>query len=224
MSAGSQGAPRAASEEKRVKGAALIVALSALLPRLAGAHGAWIDDPAAAQRLAQGQIIQRSSSEGKDARIQAAVRIDAPPQAVWATLKDCAHAPSFIPGLKRCQRLAAAPDGSWEIIEHVVKYSWLMPTIHSIFRADYHAPRRIDFRRVGGDLKSEQGTWSLEPGDAGASTLVEYDVAIDPGFWIPQTVIKHTLRKELPEVLAALRARVEQRIARGDRPVTAAQR
>ncbi|HUN26295.1 MAG TPA: SRPBCC family protein [Steroidobacteraceae bacterium] len=198
----------------------LVAALYGLLPHWAGAHDAWVDAPGAAQRLASGQIIERASHDGADAHIEAAILIDAPPRAIFGALKDCAHAPAFIPGLKGCQLLAAAPDGSWQIVKHVVKYSWLMPAVVSIYRAEYHEPGRIDFHRVGGDLKSEYGTWSLE--SSGAATLVEYEVFVDPGFWIPRPVIRHALRKELPAMLAALRNRVEQLIAPRERPVAAA--
>ena len=45
---------------------------------------------------------------------------------------DSEHAPQFIPGLKRCRRIQVAADGTWELIEREVKFSWLMPTIHTL--------------------------------------------------------------------------------------------
>jgi hypothetical protein len=159
-------------------------------------------------------------------RVHAAVRIHASPEVIWGVLTDCDHAATFIPGVKRCHRVQSAPDGSWEIIEQEAKYSWLMPSVTCVLRADYKSPQRIDFKRVSGDLKEEEGDWVLEPerheGESAAATrasvspeatIVEYDLSVDPGFWIPKVLVRHSLRTELPAALAAVRTRSESRAA-----------
>jgi carbon monoxide dehydrogenase subunit G len=184
--------------------------LAAELATSAPASG-WLEERGVQQRLASGEVVVRSLLDEHDSRahVQAAVHIHAPPQLVWDVLEDCDEASSFIPGLRRCRRVAAAADRSWEVIEHEFKYSWLMPTIHSVFRMDNQPPERMQFRRLSGDLKDEQGIWRLIRA-ADGSTTVEYEVEIDPGFWIPRTLVRHTLRKELPAALLALRTRTER--------------
>jgi hypothetical protein len=174
-------------------------------------RASWLDDAGIQRRLVAGEIVVRSELNQAGARglIDAAVKIHAEPGEVWSVLRDCKGAPAFIPGLKLCRRIDGAADGSWEIIEHEVKYSWLLPTIHSIFRADYRPLQRIDFHRVAGDLKDEQGVWLLAAVPGQAATILEYQVYVDPGFWIPETLVRHSLRKELPAALAALRTRAE---------------
>jgi hypothetical protein len=86
-----------------------------------------------------------------------------------------------------------------------VRYSWLLPVVHYVFRAEYDRPHRIDFHRVSGDLKEQRGSWLLTPEPALGGTLVEYQVYVDPGFWIPQFLVARSLRKDLPAVLAGLR-------------------
>ena len=44
----------------------------------------------------------------------------------------------------------------------------------------------------------------------GAATVVEYEVYVDPGFWIPQTLVAHSLRRDIPAVLTGLRECVER--------------
>jgi hypothetical protein len=193
----------------RVAGIGLL--LAALSPIMALAHSTWLADPVLQQRLADGEVIVRpgfDAHEGKG-RVYAAVRIRATADVIWNVMTNCEDAPSFVPGLKRCRRLDGAPDGSWEIIEHEVKYSWLLPTVHYVFRADYQRPHRIDFHRVGGDLKDQEGTWRLEEWADASATIVEYEVYLDPGFWVPEALVRHTLRRDLPAVLRALRDRVE---------------
>lgn len=190
--------------------------LGTLLPIATwAAQGSWVDDQTVQQELAAGQVAVRISFDGDESRMRviAAVRIKASPEAIWSVLTDCDHAASFIPGVKRCRRVKSAPDGTWEVIEQESKYSWLMPSVTTVVQADYRRPRRIDFRRVGGDLKNEDGTWLLEiehggptPGD---TTLVEYELHVDPGFWIPRVLLRHSLQSELPAALTALRNRAE---------------
>ena len=61
--------------------------------------------------------------------------------------------------------------------------------------ADCDPPRRIDFHRIRGDLKQEEGTWLLTATADGSATVVEYEMYLDPGFWIPQWLVTRTLRK-----------------------------
>ncbi len=191
----------------------------ALLPVAAwGTQSSWLSDQTVQQELAAGQVAVRVTFADDQSRMQvhAAVRIQASPETVWRVLTDCDHAASFIPGVKRCRRVDSAPDGSWDIVEQEAKYSWLMPAITSVIRDDYDRPRRIDFKLVSGDLKEEEGHWVLvDPPPRGPAmtrheaTLVEYELHVEPGFWIPRVLLRHSLRTELPAVLKAVRARSE---------------
>jgi len=188
--------------------------LGMLLPLAAQAETAWVHDQTVQQQLSDGQVAVRIEFDGDQSRIRvhAAVRINATPESIWHVLTDCDHAASFIPGVKRCHRLQAAPDNSWEIIEQEAKYSWFMPAVKCVIRADYKRPRRIDFKRISGDLKKEDGEWMLEPARTSAAdpaTIVEYELNVDPGFWIPRVLLRHSLRSELPAALTALRERAE---------------
>ena len=184
-----------------------------LAPVAAAAQNGWAADPAIQRRLAAGEVVVLAAG-GNDPQhprglVRAAVRIDAPADAVWDVVTDCRQALAFVPGLRRCRRVAGAADGSWADIEHEVKYSWLMPVVDYVFRARYDKPRRIDFRRVSGDLKEEEGAWLLLPGPDANSTIVEYEVYLDPGFWVPQFLVTRSLRKDLPAALAGLREHAE---------------
>jgi hypothetical protein len=193
--------------------------LGALLPIASWSQGSWIDDQTVQRQLADGQVAVHVAFDGDGSRVlvNAAVRIKASPEVIWGVLTDCDHAASFIPGVKSCRRVQAAPDGSWEIIEQESKYSWLMPSVTTVVHADYKRPRRIDFNRVSGDLKDEQGTWLLENGTHRPSdaVTVEYELQVDPGFWVPRVLVRHSLRTELPAALVAMRARAES-IAAGN--------
>ncbi len=197
---------------------AILLIFGVLLTGAAQAETAWVQDEAVQQQLSDRQVAVRVEFDGDQPRIhvRAAVRINASPETIWHVLTDCDHAASFIPGVKRCHPLQVAPDDSWVIVEQEAKYSWLMPAVKCVIRADYKRPRRIEFKRLSGDLKQEEGEWMLEPAAAGVSdpasapvTNVVYDLYVDPGFWIPRVLLRHSLRSELPAAFTALRARVE---------------
>lgn len=184
------------------------------LPISAWSQNNWLDDKTVQEQLAAGQVAVRIVFDGDEShvRVDAAVKINAGADAVWRVLTDCDHAATFIPGVKRCRRVETAPDNSWEIIEQESKYSWLMPSVTTVIRADYKRPQRIDFKRVSGDLKDENGAWVLDPKSSathGNTTIVEYELHVDPGFWIPKVLVRHSLRTELPAALTAIRAKVE---------------
>jgi len=184
--------------------------LGALLPVLAAADPADFSDSQSQRRLAAGEVaVHASVSDNRHGgQVSAAVMIHARPETVWDVMRDCEQAPSYIPGLRRCHRLSGAADGSWEIIEHEVKYSWLMPAVRSVLRLDYR-PWQIDFRRVSGDLKAEQGMWLVQRLPDSSATIVEYELYVEPGFWVPPALVRASLRRELPAALEALRRRVE---------------
>jgi len=191
--------------------------LGTLLPIATWAQSAWTEDPTVRQQLAAGKVAIRVAldTDGERGRVYAAVRIRAAPEVIWGVLTDCEHAASFIPGLKRCTRIDSAPDGSWDVFEQQIKYSWLMPLVTCVFRAEYKRPQHIDFQRISGDLKDEKGTWALVEtpnavaAAAAQTTIVEYDLYVDPGFWVPRVLLRQSLRSELPAALSALRNRAE---------------
>jgi ribosome-associated toxin RatA of RatAB toxin-antitoxin module len=186
----------------------LALVLMLLEPTAAIAQSPWVTDPAIQQRLAAGEVVVATSAidpAHPRGRVRAAVRIPATPEAIWRIVTDCQEALSFVPGLRHCRLVDSAADGSWQDVEHEMRYSWLLPKVRYVFRADYARPHRIDFRRISGDLKEEEGTWLFTPTADGAGTVVEYEVYVDPGFWIPQGLIAHTLRRDTRTVLTGLR-------------------
>jgi Polyketide cyclase / dehydrase and lipid transport len=188
--------------------------LGTLLPIATWAQGGWLDDQTVQRQLADGAVVVNVTFEEDGSRVlvNAAVRVKATPEVIWDVLTDCEHAASFIPGIKRCRRVQAAADGSWEVIEQESKYSWLMPSVTTVVHADYtRRPQRIDFKRISGDLKEEQGSWLLEKEEhTAANTMtVEYQLRVEPGFWIPRVLVRHSLKTELPAALAAVRTRAE---------------
>lgn len=175
------------------------------------ASDAWLNSRAVQTSLSSGAVAVHTIVNGKSYRgtVEAVIRIHASAREIWPFITQCKYAAWLIPGLKCCRTLETAPDGSWADIEHVVQYSRFTPTMHSVFRAQFHPPYRMDFHRIGGNLKYEVGSWSLLP-SAGNTTTVVYRVSLQPNFWIPKFVAQRTLHKQLPAALRSLRKHAQE--------------
>ena len=160
-------------------------------------------------RIQSGEILVNLAQSGRQPRgsVEAVVWIEAPAEAIWRIMTDCDAAPEFVPGLKACQVLESG--NNWEIIRHDVKWMWLFPRVAYVFRADYQIHRQITFKRLRGDLREMKGMWRLRPAPDGSHTIVHYRVYLDPGFLVPGWIVRRSLKKNLPAVLAALRDRAE---------------
>ncbi len=150
-------------------------------------------------------VVLDSGEQSGEAR--AVVRIHASREIVWRLLTTCPEAVRLVPGLAQCEVLQTAPDGSWQLLRHVLDYSWYMPKLTYEIRATYDRPSRVTIERVAGDLRALRASWSLE--SDGADTLAHYSVELDPGFWVPHWLVRVALRHDLPKMLRALRSRAE---------------
>ena len=163
------------------------------------------------KRLNTGDVVVDSEEQGGRGRVVAMVLIDRDVEAIWRVILDCDRAPEFVPNMRRCEVLERAPDESWEIIEHEIKYSWFTPKTIYRFKAEYTPFERVHFERIDGDLRELVGDWVLTPlRDRGRPVLVSYSVFIDPGAVVPEFLVRRALRRDLPELMRALRDRVSE--------------
>jgi hypothetical protein len=137
----------------------------------------------------------------------ATVRIHASREVVWSLITSCPESLRMVPGLEVCDVLETAPDQSWQRIRHVMNYSWYLPKTSYVIRAAYDRPTMVSIERISGDLRTLRGSWELK--SDGGYTIAHYMVYLAPGFWVPHWMVRSALRKDLPKMLRALRARAE---------------
>lgn len=166
----------------------------------------WIDRDAIAAR--EVQIFVERSDRPLTAEVKLAAEVDAPATAIWDVLKACEIAPEYVPNVQSCKRLEELDGGRAELFVQTIKPVFFLPTFEHQFRLDYTPYSRIDVNRVSGPIAHMQGTWWLLPEDNGRILLV-YELALDPGMPIPRFLVRATLRRDLPKVIAAVRERAE---------------
>lgn len=189
----------------RLVGAAAVALLSATAAA-AQPNLDWLDRAT----LAAGQVHLETvrSDRPLTSEIRLAVEIEAPPAAIWAVLKACEVAPEYVPNVQSCRRLEELDGGRAELFAQTIKPMFFLPSFEHVFRLDYTPFTHIGVNRVSGPIELLEGSWWLVPQDNGRTLLV-YELAIDPGMPIPRFLVRATLKRDLPHVLAAVRERSE---------------
>jgi Polyketide cyclase / dehydrase and lipid transport len=145
---------------------------------------------------------------GRGAVVRATLGIHARPAVVWHLLTSCGAAVHIVPGLRECEVERSAADRSWQLIRQVVAVSWYLPRLRYVVRVTYRPPGRITFEQTAGDLDVLRGSWLLRPD--GDSTRAQYALEVVPRFWVPGWLVRRALERDLPRMLATLRARAER--------------
>ena len=159
-------------------------------------------DPEAWERLASGEVVTqatRSDEAGGAARMQ--ILVQAPARAGWGVIVSCELAVTFVDGLQACEVLEQSGDRA--LVHQVVKQGWLIPTYDFVFESTRQPYRSIEFRLVEGNLKLMQGRWAFDEGADG--TLVDYEVQIQPGAAVPRFLVRRSISRGMPDLLACIR-------------------
>ena len=104
--------------------------------------------------------------------------IDVPLDRVWALVQDVESAPDWQGGLKSMHAIDRDGDGRATRCE--AETDAKVKTVKSIVRFTYDGPDRLSWTQEKGDLKSVEGSWTLE--DLGGDrTRATYSIEVDLG-------------------------------------------
>ncbi len=192
---------------------AIVLLATALFIPSYGRSADWAFSQAELTRLGQGGVLVSAdvTSDRSTGDIRAAVQVHAPAERIFYALTECSEALKYVPNLQRCAVLETAPDDSWRVVEHHFHYNWLLPDIYYVIRADYERYSRIRFDNLRGDFRENRGAWELDPVDEGKAIIVTYRVHVVPRFYVPRWLLRSVIKRDLPQLMTALRAQVEAR-------------
>jgi carbon monoxide dehydrogenase subunit G len=174
----------------------------------------WTPPPEVIERLEKGEAYAEVSTSRLtvSGQVRGAIDISAPPQIVWSLIRDCQKAKRMMPSVESCEVTNQDPKGHWDIREHKVKISGLLPYFTTRFRSTYEAQGRIRFDCVGGALRACRGEWRLVPLDDGSRTRVVYvNLAQGPSL-APVGLFSAFLEHQLPLALTGLRRQSESQM------------
>ncbi|MGO9909313.1 MAG: type II toxin-antitoxin system RatA family toxin [Solirubrobacteraceae bacterium] len=135
--------------------------------------------------------------------------IHAPLDQVWALVEDVESAPEWQGGLKGMHPLDRDDQG--RAIRCEAETDAKVRTVKSTVRFTYEGPTRLSWTQEKGELKSVEGSWTLE--DLGADrTRATYKLEVDLGRML-SLVIRGPLVDLLRDMLVGARAgELKQRI------------
>ena len=137
--------------------------------------------------------------------------IQAPPEKVWAIIQDCNRYAQTMPRTLESHELERNGDR----VHCKAKVDMPFPlgdlvsdteAVHTI-EPGVRYERRWTLR--GGDFDANEGSWTLEPRDGGAATLVRYQSLFVPKVSIPAWIQKWATTVTMPGMLEGLRKQVE---------------
>lgn len=108
----------------------------------------------------------------------ASAEIDAPLDEVWAVVEDVVSASDWQDGLVAVRALESDAEGRPTLVE--TENDIKVRRVTSQVRFSYDGPTRLSWEQVKGELKSVEGSWTLEDlGDG--RTRATYTLDSDPG-------------------------------------------
>jgi len=163
------------------------------------------------QRLDKGEVVVDLENIGKTRFVTGRVLIEHPPDKVWPIMVNPFEFQQKIS--PRMKTVDVSVDKLHKSIMKVTMDTFPIPDVTYEVESNYTRTEngaRIDFHRIGGTLKDFKGHWVMNPAHHGKATELIYSMYLDPGFYVPQWIVRFGVKQELPRTLVALRDRVDE--------------
>ena len=164
-------------------------------------------------RLKSGEVLLQNihtDKPGGAARVTALFHGTA--EAVWRVIGKCENEYIYLRGLILCEILK--PGTNHMLVHHRLRNSWYSPKLDYTFEVEKKPGHLGEAHLVNGDLKVLEGRWRMVPLEDQSYVIVIHEIRIQPQLPAPRWMVRHSLRKDLPDMLACIRALA---VASGDR-------
>ncbi len=177
-----------------------------------------LPQPASAASPAQAIVEGFTASEEQiGPRIYQVSRlvINAAPNQVQEVITDYDHTDKVFDNVTKCKVLK---DGG-----EVKEVAFTIKTLGSLMSCDYvleikSTPGRIEWKRLSGAFKANEGFWKFEPANGGKATLVTYAKFVDGGMFAPRFIVNREIRNSMPTIMANLKGTAEHDNAVASKP------
>ena len=140
--------------------------------------------------------------------VEATICVEAPPEEVWPVVTDYEGQQETVPFVHYCKVVEESENGL--VLDYVLKGRVLLifPWELKLRLALQEMPaEKISFHLLEGSMKRYEGYVTLTP-RKGRLTLLTYQAAVQPNFYVPRWALKWGLKKDLPKMLKAMREQV----------------
>ncbi len=132
--------------------------------------------------------------------------VHASPEKVFDIVTDYPDAVRYFSNLTSCEVLSE--KNGVKNVHFGAKAAGLMK-LDYVLAIDESKPGRIEWTRVKGSFKANEGYWDFTPVDGGRSTLVTYAKYVDPGFFAPRMFVNKALRDTAENIFRDLKHTAE---------------
>ncbi len=166
----------------------------------------WADELSV---LKQGRVLVRSGNQ-KDAvpSVSAKILIPRPPDQVWKAILQPEHLMDRERKVKQIK--VVNKNGTTKDLAYTVNLASILPTFNYTLRHQVTQPNTLQFRRLNGSFKDIQGFWMVTPADGGKSSVLTYNLSIDPGPLVPRFMMQNILKSDLPTMMQNVKTVINQ--------------
>lgn len=161
---------------------------------------------AAAMAVPIAGIVHCEQEIGNKDFVVSKTLVHASPEKVFEIVTDYPNAVKYFSNLTNCQVLNEK-DGLKEV-RFGAKATGIMK-LDYVLSIDQSKPEHIEWTRVKGSFKENEGYWDFAPVDGGKSTLVTYAKHVDPGFFAPKIFVHKTLKDTAENIFRDLKRTAE---------------
>lgn len=159
------------------------------------------------KRVRAGETLVSDVAVKEGGSLRAVFFVAAPLAVAREVLWDQERFVEFVPDMKAVKVLERKGN------RQVVEISGGRGPVNVTYVADrLLEPDRISWKSVRGDVKRNDGSWSLAPVSGG--TVVTYQVHVVPHGPVPGYVVAYLQKQALPGLIKAIRQRIEATAAR----------
>lgn len=160
------------------------------------------------EKLNKGQVVVNMEEADGIKFVVGKIVIDQPADQVWPVLTNPFEFERRIsPRMRHVEVMLDEKERS--VLKCTVDVCFLFPRVTYVVESLYTPVELIEYRRVGGLLRDFKGAWVINPIENGQKTEVVYSMYLDPGFPVPQWIIREGVKVELPKTLTRMRTRVK---------------
>ena len=195
----------------KLKALKLIIAVCLFLP-LAAQQPCKAKSSSVQERLSGGEVIVGLKNIGSKKFVTGRLWIPHSIEKVWPIMVNPYEFKSNIsPGMKTLEVISDTEKES--VMKITIKYPIPLPipaiqyTVKSKYFQDENSAK-AQFERVSGTIKDFHGFWQAKRVCNGTKTEVVYSMYLEPGFYVPQWIIRKGVSGELPKTLLSLRKRI----------------
>ncbi|RJO71550.1 MAG: hypothetical protein C4523_04265 [Myxococcales bacterium] len=153
------------------------------------------------KKIQAGDVVVRKLAETGDRRRYEAIgKVDLPPKAVMAFMRDYSLRVGVMP---HNEKVHAEWQGNMAVVDMTLKVG--LSRVSYRQNILHYLDSYMEWEYVHGDLKHTAGYYKFFPYSEGRKTLVVYNVETDPGLPLPGFLLDLLTKSSMPDVIRAIR-------------------